>query len=64
MVGKRDVSTASGNDVLRREIEAYWRSHGYVVKTTAIKAVDMKHNPVYGIRSDLGMYLPRKATGI
>jgi hypothetical protein len=54
----RDTLSPHGNETLRKEIEAYWKERGYVVNLRTVKAVDLPRNPVYGIQSDLDMYMP------
>jgi hypothetical protein len=50
--------TKTGNKRLAGLIETYWMERGRLVKTNVVLAADIKCNPVYGVRSDLGLYLP------
>lgn len=58
-MAKRDVLTASGNDMLLKQIRDYWKERGYTVNVRAVIALDLPKHSVYGIRSDLGLYMPR-----
>jgi hypothetical protein len=57
--------TERGNRELAKRIESYWLSRGRVVQCRVEAAVVLAKSTIYGVRSDLGVYLPavRRETG-
>ena len=59
--------TEAGSKMLAKRIEEYWRKQNRTVYCHVVRAVEMKAGPIFGVRSNLGMYLPpacKRAEGL